>query len=121
MAVGYSRTATVQVLLDFGADPEVGDKDGKNVMDLVEKLRGAMPLSPELLGRRTMLEDVAGVLMGAQHVHEHCDFTVTCFDTHSGCGIMHGPSCYMMTSAFLQTQHMAIYTSSMTAMAHCSA
>lgn len=40
MAVGYSRTATVQVLLDFGADPEVGDKDGKNVMDLVEKLRG---------------------------------------------------------------------------------
>ena len=64
MAVGYSRTATVQVLLDYGADPEVGDKDGKNVMDLVERLRGAMPLSPELLGRRTMLEDVAGVLTG---------------------------------------------------------
>ena len=64
MAVGYSRTATVQVLLDFGADPEVGDKDGRNVMDLVEKLRGAMPLSPELLGRRTMLENVASVLTG---------------------------------------------------------
>ena len=66
MAVGYSRTATVQVLLDFGADPEVADKEGRNVVDLVEKLRAAMPLTPELLGRRTMLENVAGVLTGAQ-------------------------------------------------------
>ena len=64
MAVGYSRTATVQVLLDYGADPEVADKEGRTVVDLVEKLRGAMPLTPELLGRRTMLEDVAGVLTG---------------------------------------------------------
>ena len=70
MAVGYSRTATVQVLLDYGADPEIGDKDGKNVMDLVERLRGAMPLSPELLGRRTMLEDVAAVLTGTPYT---CD------------------------------------------------
>lgn len=69
MAVGYSRTATVQVLLDYGADPEVADKDGKNVMDLVEKLRNAMPLSPELLGRRTMLEDVASVLTGNLCIH----------------------------------------------------
>ena len=64
MAVGYSRTATVQVLLDFGADPEVADKEGRNVVQLVEKLRDAMPLTPELLGRRTMLENVAGVLTG---------------------------------------------------------
>ncbi len=64
MAVGYSRTATVQVLLDYGADPEVADKEGRTVVDLVEKLRAAMPLTPELLGRRTMLEDVAGVLTG---------------------------------------------------------
>ena len=64
MAVGYSRTATVQVLLDFGADPEVADKEGRNVVELVEKLRAAMPLTPELLGRRTMLENVAGVLTG---------------------------------------------------------
>lgn len=62
MAVGYSRTATVQVLLDFGADPEAADKEGRNVVDLVEKLRAAMPLTAELLGRRTMLENVAGVL-----------------------------------------------------------
>lgn len=62
MAVGYSRTATVQVLLDYGADPEAADKEGRTVVDLVEKLRAAMPLTPELLGRRTMLEDVAGVL-----------------------------------------------------------
>lgn len=62
MAVGYSRTATVQVLLDFGADPETADKEGRNPVDLVEKLRGAMPLTAELLGRRTMLEDVAAVL-----------------------------------------------------------
>ena len=68
MAVGYSRTATVQVLLDFGADPEVADKEGRNVVDLVEKLRDAMPLTPELLGRRTMLENVAGVLTGAAFV-----------------------------------------------------
>jgi len=64
MAVGYSRTATVQVLLDYGADPEVADKEGRTVVDLVEKLRAAMPLTPELLGRRSMLEDVAGVLTG---------------------------------------------------------
>ena len=64
MAVGYSRTATVQVLLDFGADPETADKEGRNPVDLVEKLRGAMPLTAELLGRRTMLEDVAAVLTG---------------------------------------------------------
>lgn len=77
------------MLLDFGADPEVRDKDGKNVMDLVEKRRGAMPLSPELLGRHTMLEDVAGVLTGImQHVREHCDFKVICFDTHNRCGTM---------------------------------
>lgn len=67
MAVGYSRTATVQVLLDFGADPEVADKEGRNVVELVEKLRAAMPLTPELLGRRTMLENVAGVLTGGLH------------------------------------------------------
>lgn len=66
MAVGYSRTATVQVLLDFGADPEAADKEDRTVLDLVEKLRAAMPLTPELLGRRTMLEDVAGVLTGTQ-------------------------------------------------------
>ncbi|KAL3161794.1 Signal recognition particle 43 kDa protein, chloroplastic [Trebouxia sp. C0009 RCD-2024] len=62
MAVGYSRTTTVQVLLDYGADPEVADKEGRNVVELVEKLRDSMPLTPELLGRRTMLENVAGVL-----------------------------------------------------------
>lgn len=66
MAVGYSRTATVQVLLDFGADPEAADKEDRTVLDLVEKLRAAMPLTPELLGRRTMLEDVAGVLTGTE-------------------------------------------------------
>lgn len=79
MAVGYSRTATVQVLLDYGADPEIGDKDGKNVMDLVERLRGAMPLSPELLGRRTMLEDVAAVLTGtlANVLENPCNLCTT--------------------------------------------
>lgn len=41
------------------ADPEVADKESRTVVDLVEKLRAAMPLTPELLGRRTMLEDVA--------------------------------------------------------------
>ena len=71
MAVGYSRTATVQVLLDFGADPEVADKEGRNVVELVEKLRAAMPLTPELLGRRTMLENVAGVLTGGLHKTPH--------------------------------------------------
>ena len=72
MAVGYSRTATVQVLLDYGADPEVGDKEGRNVVELVEKLRDAMPLTPELLGRRTMLENVAGVLTGAGGLQLQC-------------------------------------------------
>ena len=64
MAVGYSRRATVQALLDFGADPEVADKKGRNVVKLVEDLRQAMPLSAETMGRRTMLEDVAAVLTG---------------------------------------------------------
>lgn len=72
MAVGYSRTATVQVLLDFGADPEAADKEGRNVVDLVEKLRAAMPLTAELLGRRTMLENVAGVLTGTLALSWHC-------------------------------------------------
>eukprot|EP00891_Asterochloris_glomerata_P003586 jgi/Astpho2/3586/fgenesh1_pg.00058_%23_2_t len=62
MAVGYSRIPSVQVLIDAGADPERPDKKGRTVIALVEDLRKAMPLTAELMGRRSMLEQVMGVL-----------------------------------------------------------
>ena len=64
MAVGYSRIPSVQVLIDAGADPERPDKKGRTVIALVEDLRKAMPLTAELMGRRSMLEQVMGVLTG---------------------------------------------------------
>lgn len=67
MAVGYSRIPSVQVLIDAGADPERPDKKGRTVIALVEDLRKAMPLTAELMGRRSMLEQVMGVLTGGHH------------------------------------------------------
>ena len=67
MAVGYSRIPSVQVLIDAGADPEKPDKKGRTVIALVEDLRKAMPLTAELMGRRSMLEQVMGVLTGGHH------------------------------------------------------
>lgn len=96
MAVGYSRTATVQVLLDYGADPEVADKEGRTVVELVEKLRAAMPLTPELLGRRTMLEDVAGVLTGAlQQLAGYTVPSLPCDQAWSDAECAHDCCCFL--------------------------
>ena len=86
MAVGYSFTQTVSVLLDAGADAETADAQvrlqtayrasclsarqqpltlglqGRSVLGLVDSLRGAMPLSRETMGRRIALEEVATLL-----------------------------------------------------------
>ena len=67
MAVGYSRIPSVHVLIDAGADLERPDKKGRTVIALVEDLRKAMPLTAELMGRRSMLEQVIGVLTGGHH------------------------------------------------------
>jgi hypothetical protein len=51
------------VLLEAGADPELQDKEGRDVVSLVERLRGQMPPNPALLQRRLALEQVANVLV----------------------------------------------------------
>ena len=65
MAVGYSHGSTVAALLDAGADPELPDAQGRNVIALVDSLRDAMPLHPSVVGRRVALEQVASLLTGA--------------------------------------------------------
>lgn len=67
MAVGYSHVSTVKTLLDAGANPEIPDNQGRNVVQLVDSIRDQMPLSPQLAGKRIALEEVSGLLTGAYH------------------------------------------------------
>ena len=62
MAVGYSHTECVAALLDAGADPEVADRAGRDVVRLVESIRAATPPAPELMARRVALEQAAALL-----------------------------------------------------------
>ena len=56
LAVGYSHTPLVSLLLDAGADPEVRDAQGRDVVGLVASLRAATPPAPELVQRRVALD-----------------------------------------------------------------
>lgn len=62
MAAGYMHTNGMAALLEAGADPEVKDNTGKDVVGLVDNLRNSMPLSAGLITRRIALEQVSSVL-----------------------------------------------------------
>ena len=64
MAVGYSHVATVGALLEAGADPEVQDRQSRDVVALVQSIRDQMPVSPQFMGRRMALEQVTALLSG---------------------------------------------------------
>ena len=62
MAVGYSHVAIVAELLDAGANPEMQDRQSRDVIALVESIRKKMPISPEWMGKRMALEQVIALL-----------------------------------------------------------
>ncbi|GFR41876.1 hypothetical protein Agub_g2659 [Astrephomene gubernaculifera] len=62
MAAGYMHTSSCAVLLEGGANPELRDSSGRDVVRLVEGLRGSMPLSMGSVQRRLALEEVANCL-----------------------------------------------------------
>lgn len=62
MATGYLHTATMKVLLDYGADPEIMDRQGRSPLGLAEDLRKTMPMIPEMLSRRMALENCGAML-----------------------------------------------------------
>lgn len=64
MAVGYSHVTTVAALLEAGADPEVQDRQSRDVVALVEDIRDKMPINAQLMGRRMALEQVTSLLAG---------------------------------------------------------
>lgn len=64
MAVGYSHTEAVKVLLEAGASPEACDRQGRSAIGLVDSIRGDMPLDRSTIGRRIALEEVAALLSG---------------------------------------------------------
>lgn len=70
MAVGYSQFPLVQLLLEAGADPSIPDRNGRDVVSLIEHIRASMPVpTPELMGRMMALEQVANFLNGERR---HC-------------------------------------------------
>lgn len=64
MAVGYSHTDSVRVLLEHGASPDASDRQGRTVAGLVDYIRSSMPLDRSTIGRRIQLEEVAALLAG---------------------------------------------------------
>jgi len=52
------QTSAMQVLLERGADPEIKDRKGKDVVELIDGLRGSMPVNPAMVQRRLALEQV---------------------------------------------------------------
>ena len=67
MAVGYSHVAVVAALLEAGANPEVQDRQSRDVIGLVESIREKMPVSADYMGRRVALEQVIS-LLGSEHL-----------------------------------------------------
>ena len=65
MAVGYSHVAVVAALLEAGANPEVQDRQSRDVIGLVESIREKMPISPDYMARRVALEQVISLLGSA--------------------------------------------------------
>lgn len=64
MAVGYSFVSTVKILLENGANPEIADSQGRNVVQLVDSIRDSMPFNPQLAQKRIALEEVSAMLTG---------------------------------------------------------
>ncbi len=63
--MGYSRFDVVRLLLEAGADPAIKDRSGRDVVELVDHIRGSMPVAtPELVARQMALEQVSGFLAG---------------------------------------------------------
>ena len=62
MSAGYLHVPAVVALLQGGANPEVKDRKGQSVLDLVDSLKGPMAGDPS---RRLMLEKVSEILVGA--------------------------------------------------------
>jgi hypothetical protein len=61
MAAGYLHVPTVVALLQGGANPEVKDRKGQSVLDLVDSLKGPMAGNPS---GRLALEKVSEILVG---------------------------------------------------------
>lgn len=100
MAVGYSHVATVAALLEAGADPEVQDRQSRDVIALVESIREKMPIAPEYMGRRMALEQVTALLAGKSHpadvLLQQC-----CRDLHFA--VLSGSYLHSWTSVRVQT------------------
>ncbi|EPS60954.1 hypothetical protein M569_13846, partial [Genlisea aurea] len=63
MAAGYVKPGVVDLLIKFGADPEIEDARGRTPLDLAKEI---FKSTPQLqLGRRIGLENVIRVLEGA--------------------------------------------------------
>ncbi len=62
MAAGYLHGSALVALLQGGANPEVKDRKGQSVLDLVDSLKAPMMGDPQ---RRLTLEKVSEILVGA--------------------------------------------------------
>lgn len=63
MAAGYVKPGVAKILVDFGADPEIGDDKGKTPLELAREI---LKVTPQLqFARRLGLESVIRVLEGA--------------------------------------------------------
>ena len=51
---------------------QLEDRQGRNVVMLVESIRDSMPVSSALVSRRMALEQVSGLLSGARHLPRLC-------------------------------------------------
>ncbi len=65
MAAGYLHTPAVELLLHFGADPEVRDREGRSVLDLAKSLKSNLPHDAAVAQRRFALERCTEILTGA--------------------------------------------------------
>jgi hypothetical protein len=98
------------VLLEAEANPELQDKEGRDVVSLVERLRLQMPPNPGLLQRRLALEQVANVLvdrwaggLGQDNLHPLvCLLEQTAGACRCKCRAM--PRCVALCIALLHSQ-----------------
>eukprot|EP00775_Hariotina_reticulata_P006713 gene6713-6934_t len=62
MACGYMQTGAMTALLESGADPLIKDKQGRDVVSLVDNLRKSLPPNMAVLQRIMALEQPAHIL-----------------------------------------------------------
>ncbi|GFH08457.1 ANK_REP_REGION domain-containing protein [Haematococcus lacustris] len=62
MAAGYMHTQAMAVLLEGGSDPQLRDNTGKDVVKLIDNIRGNMPLNVATIMQRLRLEEVCNAL-----------------------------------------------------------